>query len=208
MNAHTYQFAYNKDMTLYDRDIREPLFLWLEEKYGMVRIIEEKQTGKARADAVMVTVDELIGIEIKSDADTYTRLENQVKYYDWYYDRNYVVVGTSHAQHIAEHVPAWWGIITAEREADRIDFYEMRQPQVNPKRKMKRKITLLWRPELVRIQKRNHLPAYKEKAKKFVQERILAKIPEEQLHREISRELFERDYTLIEAELEEYRQRK
>ena len=34
------------------------------------------------------------------------------------------------------------------------------------------------------------------------------KIPEEQLHREISRELFERDYTLIEAELEEYRQRK
>ena len=76
-------------MTLYDRDIREPLFQWLEEKYGMVRIIEEKQTGKARADAVMVTVDEVIGIEIKSDADTYARLENQVKYYDWYYDRNY-----------------------------------------------------------------------------------------------------------------------
>ena len=49
-------------MTLYDRDIREPLFQWLEEKYGMVRIIEEKQTGKARADAVMVTVDEVIGI--------------------------------------------------------------------------------------------------------------------------------------------------
>ena len=131
-----------------------------------------------------------------------------MKYYDWYYDRNYVVVGTSHALHIEEHVPAWWGIITAEKEADGIDFYEMRKPQVNPKRKMKRKITLLWRPELVRIQKRNHLPAYKEKAKKFVQERILAKIPEEQLHREISRELFERDYTLIEAELEEYRQRK
>lgn len=195
-------------MTLYDRDIREPLFQWLEEKYGMIRIIEEKQTGKARADAVMVTIDEVIGIEIKSDADTYARLENQVKYYDWYYDRNYVVVGTSHALHIEEHVPAWWGIITAEKEADGIDFYEMRKPQVNPKRKMKRKITLLWRPELVHIQKRNHLPAYKEKAKKFVQERILAKIPEEQLHREISRELFERDYTLIEAELEEYRQRK
>lgn len=208
MNAHTLQFAYNKDMTLYDRDIREPLFQWLEEKYGMMRIIEEKQTGKARADAVMVTVEEVIGIEIKSDADTYARLENQVKYYDWYYDRNYVVVGTSHALHIEEHVPAWWGIITAEKEADGIDFYEMRKPQVNPKRKMKRKITLLWRPELARIQKRNNLPAYKEKAKKFVQEKILAKIPEEQLHREISRELFERDYTLIEAELEEYRQRK
>ena len=106
-------------MTLYDHEIREPLFDWLEEKYGVVRILEEKQMGKARADALMVTPE-----------------------------------------------------------------------------------------ELVRIQKRNHLPAYKEKSKKFVQEKILLKIPEEQLHREISRELFERDYTLIEEELEEYRQQK
>lgn len=200
-------FGYNRNMGLYDTDIREPLFEWLEEKYGMVRILEEKQMGRARADAVMVTPEELYGIEIKSDADTYARLKNQVKYYNWYYDRNYIVVGTSHAAHIAEHVPEWWGIITAEEEDDRVDLYEMRPPQLNPRRKMARKITLLWRPELARIQRRNHLPAYKEKAKKFVQEKILARIPEEQLHREISRELFERDYTLIEEELEEYRQK-
>lgn len=200
-------FGYNRIMGLYDTDIREPLFEWLEEKYGMVRILEEKQMGRAQADAVMVTPEELYGIEIKSDADTYARLKNQVKYYNWYYDRNYIVVGTSHAAHIAEHVPEWWGIITAEEENGRVDLYEMRPPQLNPRRKMARKITLLWRPELVRIQRRNHLPAYKEKAKKFVQEKILARIPEEQLHREISRELFERDYTLIEEELEEYRQK-
>lgn len=175
-------FGYNRNMGLYDTDIREPLFEWLEEKYGMVRILEEKQMGRARADAVMVTPEELYGIEIKSDADTYARLKNQVKYYNWYYDRNYIVVGTSHAAHIAEHVPEWWGIITAEEENGRVDLYEMRPPQLNPRRKMARKITLLWRPELARI-------------------------PEEQLHREISRELFERDYTLIEEELEEYRQK-
>ena len=195
-------------MTLYDHEIREPLFDWLEEKYGMVRILEEKQMGKARADALMVTPEGLVGIEIKSDADTYARLKNQVKYYDWYFDRNIVVVGTSHASHIDEHVPKWWGIITAELENGEVDLYEMRPALINPKRRMQRKITLLWRPELVRIQKRNHLPAYKEKSKKFVQEKILLKIPEEQLHREISRELFERDYTLIEEELEEYRQQK
>ena len=64
---------------LYDKDIREPLFDFLEERYGKVRIIEEKQMGRSRADIVMVLPKEIAGIEIKSDADTYTRLERQVK---------------------------------------------------------------------------------------------------------------------------------
>ena len=59
---------------LHDADIREPLFDYLEETYGKVRIIEEKQTGRARADLVMVLPDKICGIEIKSDADTYAHL--------------------------------------------------------------------------------------------------------------------------------------
>lgn len=31
--------------TLYDRDIREPLFEFLEDTFGKVRILEEKRTG-------------------------------------------------------------------------------------------------------------------------------------------------------------------
>ena len=58
-------------MPLHDKDIREPLFDFLEEAYGKIRIIEEKTMGKSRADVVMVTEDDLVGIEIKSDADTY-----------------------------------------------------------------------------------------------------------------------------------------
>jgi hypothetical protein len=57
--------------SLHDKDIREPLFDFLEEKYGKVRIMEEKQMGRSRADVVMVTESALCGIEIKSDADTY-----------------------------------------------------------------------------------------------------------------------------------------
>ena len=63
-------------MTLYDRNIREPLFEFLEETYGKIRILEEKRTGSARADVVMITPKLLYGIEIKSDADTYARLSN------------------------------------------------------------------------------------------------------------------------------------
>lgn len=56
---------------MHDKDIREPLFDFLEETYGKVRIIEEKQMGRSRADIVMVLPEALAGIEIKSDADTY-----------------------------------------------------------------------------------------------------------------------------------------
>ena len=48
---------------LYDKDIREPLFVFLEETYGKTRILEEKRTGSARADAVMVTPEILYGIK-------------------------------------------------------------------------------------------------------------------------------------------------
>lgn len=140
---------------LYDKDIRPPLFDLLEENAGFfggrVRILEEVTTGRARADAVMVTPGLLYGIEIKSDADTYARLDGQVKNYDWYYDRNIIVVGTSHAQHVMEHVPGWWGIITVEEVDGAVDLYVLRRTQPNPKVKDHRKMTILWRPELARI---------------------------------------------------------
>ncbi len=69
---------------LYDRDIREPLFEFLEEYYGKVRIIEEKRLGRSRADVVMILPHAVCGLEIKSDADTYARLKRQVKDYNQY----------------------------------------------------------------------------------------------------------------------------
>ena len=115
--------------TLYDRDIREPLFDFLESTFGKIRILEEKTTGGARADVVMITPQLLYGIEIKSDADTYTRLNNQVKYYNCFFDRNIIVTGSSHAAHIKEHVPDWWGVITVELDENgEVDFYIMRKP--------------------------------------------------------------------------------
>ena len=52
---------------LLDKDIREPLFEFLEERYGKVRILEEKTVGNSRADVVMAIPDKIVGIEIKSD---------------------------------------------------------------------------------------------------------------------------------------------
>ena len=190
---------------LLDKDIREPLFEYLEEQHDKVRILEEKTMGRSRADVVMVLEEEVVGVEIKSDADTYARLSRQVKDYDRFFDRNLVVVGTSHAYHVAEHIPDYWGIITVEEQGENCDFYMLREALENPKKKMIHKIRLLWRPELAHIQEINGMPAYKQKSKDFVQKKILEKIPEEVLQKQISDELFERDYTTIQETIRKFK---
>jgi len=190
---------------IHDKDIRDPLFDYLEETYGKIRILEEKLMGRSRADVVMVTEDALYGIEIKSDADTYARLARQVKDYDKYYDRNIIVAGTKHAHSVKEHVPEWWGIITVEEEDGRLDFYFYREPADNPKLNLNRKIALLWRPELAHIQELNDMPKYRDKSKLFVANKIVETVPYEALSPQISEELFQRDYTKIEETLNEFR---
>ena len=190
---------------LYDKDIREYLFDFLDDTFGKNRIIEEKQMGKSRADVVMITPEAIYGIEIKSDADTYARLSRQVKDYNLFYDYNIVAVGTKHAMHIEEHVPEWWGIITVEMEEERPDFYMLRKPKVNPKMKWRRKLSLLWRPELAVLQQWNRLPKYKQKSKDFVIKTILERVPEETLQSQVCELLLQRDYNTIADTIAEFR---
>lgn len=192
---------------IHDKDMREPLFDYLDEKLGKSRIFEEKVIGKARADLMVVLPEEVWGLEIKSDADNYSRLADQVTEYDRYFDRNLVVVGSSHAGHVTEHVPDYWGILSVEflPEEDRFDFYLLREPQKNPHRSMKRKMSLLWRPELAHIQEIHGMPALKNLSKLHVRNRILEDVPEEILQEDISNELFERDYSTIQERIDDYR---
>ncbi len=194
-----------EDVMLKDKDIREPLFFFLEENYGRIRIIEEKAMGSSRADAVMVTPDRLYGLEIKSDADSYARLAGQVVDYDLYFDYNYIIVGTRHAFHVSEHVPDHWGIITVEEVDGNVDFYILRRPKPHSGAGMLQKLSLLWRPELQRIIERNLTHSYTHCSKKQVIEKLSADVSEETLRREISEELFERDYTCILQEINHFR---
>ncbi len=192
-------------MVLHDKDIREPLFDFLEETYGKTRVIEEKRMGRSRADIVMVRPNSLTGVEIKSDADTYTRLAGQVRDYDRYFDYNYIVIGSSHAFHVEEHVPDFWGIITVEYVEERVDFYVLKEAKLNEKADLKKQLHFLWRPELAHIQELNGLPAYRKKSKDFVIDKIYQQVPEEKLKCEISDELFERDYNEIAGIIDAYK---
>ena len=194
---------------LKDQDIREPLFDFFDEKFGKVRIIEEKQIAKSRADVMLVLEEKLIGVEIKSDADTYARLARQVKDYNKFFDYNYVVVGSSHSKHIVEHVPEYWGIIEAISKEESVEFNVLREPEINKRAqrtyKMKRKLSILWRPELSHIQEINGMPKYKQRSKDFVITKIMEKVPWDLLHRQISEELFQRDYNTISEAIKEWR---
>ena len=195
---------------IYDKDIREPLFDFLDETFGKNRILEEKIIGNSRADVVMVTPEAIFGIEIKSDADTYARLKSQVKDYDKYYDLNFVVVGTSHAAHIEEHVPDYWGIITVEEVDNNLDFYILRRPEPNPKVTWKRKLEMLWRPEIAVLQDEFKMPKYREKSKKFVLTKVLerlenGKIDPKEFALKMNELLIQRDYNSISETLKEYK---
>lgn len=184
---------------LKDADIRDPLFWFLEEKYGKVRFFEELVMGDSRADGVMVTQDMLYGIEIKSDADSYTRLKTQIEDYDRFFDRNYIVVGRSHLRGVEEHIPYNWGIIVVREEEGKAVVELLREPEeASPVFVPGKKLQLLWRQELAHILRRNGVRPPSKGGKPALRKLVRQKVPKDLLPRLICEELFERDYTQFE----------
>ncbi len=177
-----------------DKDMREPLFDYLDTEFGKVRTIEEKIIKKSRADVLAITDGAIIGIEIKSDADTYTRLATQVKDYDKYCDYCYIAVGESHRLHAAEHVPDHWGILVISPDGE---VREQREAELNKKVKLKTQLDLLWRPELLGIQMKYGYPKYANKKRSEIYDYLIERLDEEQLKKDMTDQLFERDYTVF-----------
>lgn len=176
-----------------DPEIREALFYYLDCNFGKHRTFEEVPINTSRADIFAVTESGLIGFEIKSDADSYARLKTQVRNYDLFYDCNYIVIGRKHIRGAQKHIPEYWGIICVSEGGVEI----IRHHSVNPKVKLKKQLEFLWKKELSNILRRYSMPVYAQKSKAFVRQRLMERIPDEFLKKELYEELFERDYTLL-----------
>lgn len=187
---------------LFDEDIRLLLFDYLDIKYPKVRTFEEKIMGKSRSDVVALLPDALVGIEIKSDADTYARLSGQVKDYDKYFDMNYILVGQSHMKHAHQHVPPHWGILYVDQTEEEPIVRELREARKNPSAKLKPQFIFLWKRELWELLRINKLPAYKQKSRKFIIDALLQRVDEKELKLQMCDTLFERDYSVFEEESE------
>jgi len=88
-----------------DYKIRTVLFSFLDyiycDKFKLIN--DELIIGKARADIVIVK-DGLIGYEIKDYTETYKSLQEQIKEYDIYFQKNYLVVGAVNIKTAATHI--------------------------------------------------------------------------------------------------------
>ena len=182
-----------------DKDIREKLYDYLDERYGKVRTIEEKVILKSRADMLAIIDGEIIGIEIKSDSDTYTRLKRQIKDYEKFCDKCYVAVGESHI-HVSEHVPEYWGIIVVSNDNVIVD----RDASVSPKVKINNQLDILWRAELYAVQMKEGLPKLSNWKRRDIYKRLIDTCGEKQVKKDITEQLFERDYTIFDKIPEEY----
>ncbi len=176
--------------------LRDALCEFLEEKYGKIRFLEEKNIGKVRADMIAVLPNGLCGIEIKSHSDSYSRLANQIKGYDRFCDFSYLAAGSIHTR-AAEHIPAEWGVISMTVRGG-VTFSVEREPLQNKKDPLNAQLSLLWRNELADILSAEKLPKYTGKSKKFIIDTLLARIPHDRLKLRLCDALFERDYTKFE----------
>ena len=89
------------------------------------------QHGKCRADIAVIN-GHLIGYEIKSDADSLKRLDNQIASYNLVFDYISVIVAVCHLEETTTIVPDWWGIISvAEGKRGAIYFKTVRRSTQN-----------------------------------------------------------------------------
>ena len=87
-----------------DRSIRKILISYLKAIHKEIHIYQEKSIGSSICDVMAVT-DCLVGYEIKSDLDNYERLPDQIKAYDQFFDKNYLVVSGKHRVSATDKVP-------------------------------------------------------------------------------------------------------
>lgn len=173
---------------LKDKEIREILISWLRASGNEMRIYQEKAIGNAICDVLVVT-DELIGYEIKSDSDTYTRLPRQIYAYNQFCDKNYIVIGKKHLKSVEEKVPNSWGIICI----DEVGINTLRTAKNNSQVSRRAQLSVLWKLELKNILMKNDMPLYAQKPKDYISKCIIEQIDEDLLKKQIAYELLHRD---------------
>lgn len=188
---------------LKDEQMRSILFEYYEGKGERLRFFEEFWIGrKTRTDALLVTEQEIIGFEFKSDKDTLTRLERQVHDYERYCDRNYLVTGQKFKEKVSEEIPTHWGIYCVYLDDEEtIQLECIRKAQPNAKRmRLHNQLRILWRSELIPIIKKYKLGGVTRKNKLELVRTLEHNLPKDVLRTELLESLIERDYTQYEEE--------
>jgi len=115
--------------------------------------------ASARVDIAVINGC-LHGYEIKSAADTLSRLPRQIGLYEECLEKLTIVCAPKHVEGVEKIAPSWCGIIEANKGArGGIEFKTRRSSQRNTNIKADRLAHLLWRQEAMELLSSFDLPA-------------------------------------------------
>ena len=170
-----------------DKEIRKILVAYLQATNQEMRIYQEKSIGSSICD-VMVVTDRLIGYEIKSDSDNLLRLDNQIKAYNLFFDKNYIVVSERFSFSVRDVVPETWGIIRIQNDSVVIE----REAENNKEVSRYNQLSILWKIELKNLLIKNQLPLCAQKDKGYIKNYLFKNVDALELGQQIAEELLNR----------------
>lgn len=178
-----------------DKEIRAILIEFIKTKYSKVRIFQEKSIGKSICD-IMAVSDCITGFEIKSDLDNFNRLPEQIRAYNLFFDKNYIVVSDKHINKINDFIPREWGIIYITAN----NVVVNREAKTSKCVSRYKQLSILWKIELKNLLVKNQMPSYALKSKDYIASKISKNVDKEILGKQIADELLNRDYSIYDAE--------
>ena len=184
-----------EDYKLNDKDIRKIIYESFSVSKDTTRVLEEFPMGDSRADMLLVTKTKLIGLEIKSDRDSFVRLERQIRDYEKFFDTNYLVVGTYHVEEALRTVPSHWGIYEVYETEDGSYVLELvRGASMALKDNTEEKLYLLWRNELMKIVRDSRLAKGNLQRKDKMISKIVRGLTVPVIQSEVCNALIQREY--------------
>lgn len=135
-----------------DKEIREKLTKDLEADKNNIKVIQELGLGyyNSRIDIAVIN-QELCGYEIKSDRDTFKRLDMQIYSYNNIFDRITIVLGRNKIEKAKEIIPDFWGMIVAFKKDGKLLLKECRKAKLNKNVNLRGLVNLLWRIEIAQV---------------------------------------------------------
>lgn len=142
-----------------DPDIRLALLTYLRDLHAGdpdTLVVEEVTVchGSSRVDLAVVN-GSLHGFEIKSQHDTLSRLQSQLRDYGCVFETVTLVIGVKHLTGILGGLPSWCGIILAHRVEGLVTLEPFREPTRNLHRDPYSLAQLLWRDEALAVLERH-----------------------------------------------------
>ncbi len=179
----SYRAAKLKDMALH----------WLRGRYPDALLIPElcvAKYGDAMIDVGCITPTELIGIEIKGDGDSMSRLERQ----GWVYSRTaskmYLLPAPSLRAIATKHRPRGWGLIHVE--GDTLDCkFHVREPLPNAPAAL---LDILWKDELLKAGNRVRVSCHHRDTVGHIAGMIAEKAPLAEIRSAVMAELLDRHW--------------